>query len=109
MSEEKYGDAMQLIAAAGDSKSNSMMAIDAANEEDFERAEKLLKEAEKSLKMAHSLHFQMIKEEAGENHVEVNVILIHAQNYLTMAILTMERAEEAIRLYKIIQSLKNKK
>lgn len=106
MDDEKYEKSFQLIAAAGESKSNSMMAIDAAREGDFEKAEKLLEEAEKTLKMAHGFQLEMIKEEASGNHVEVNIILIHAQDHLTMAILSKERAEETIKMYKIILSLK---
>lgn len=106
LKEENYENAFQLIAVAGDSKSNSMMAIDAAYEGDFEKAEIYLEKAEKALKEAHGLQLQMIKEEAGGNHVEVNIVLIHAQDHLTMAMLTKERAEESIRLYKMIQSLK---
>lgn len=107
LKEENYESAFQMIAVAGDSKSNSMLAIDAASEGDFEKADDFLEKAEKSLKEAHGLQLQMIREEAGGNHVEVNIVLIHAQDHLTMAMLTKERAEEAIRLYKIIQSLKS--
>ena len=106
MDDEKYEKSFQLIAAAGESKSNAMMAIEAAREGEFEKAEKLLEVAEKTLKMAHGFQFQMIKEEADGNHAEANIILIHAQDYLTMAILTKERAEETIKMYKIILSLK---
>jgi len=108
MEEDNYAAAFQLIAFAGESKSHSMIAIDAAEEGDFEKAEKYLEEAENELTQAHRLQLQMIKEEAAGNHVEVNIILIHAQDHLTMAMLTKERAEEAIRLYKIIQDLKSK-
>lgn len=106
MDEGKYENSFQIIAAAGESKSKSMLSIDAAREGDFEKAEKLLEEAKSGLRTAHGLQFQMIKEEAAEKHVEVNIILIHAQDHLTMAMLTQERAEEAIQLYKIIHSLK---
>ncbi len=107
LKEEEYASAFQIIAVAGDSKSNSMLAIDAASEGDFNKAEKFLEQAEKSLKEAHGLQLEMIKEEAGGNHIKVNIVLIHAQDHLTMAMLTKERAEEAVRLYKIIQSLKS--
>lgn len=105
--EENYQIAFQIIAVAGDSKSNSMLAIDVASEGDFQKAELYLEKAEQSLKEAHGLQLQMIREEAKGNHVEVNIVLIHAQDHLTMAMLTKERAEETIRLYKIIQSLKS--
>lgn len=107
MDEDKYDNSFQLIAVAGDSKSKSMMAIDAASEGDFEKAKELLDEAKEELKIAHGLQFQMIKEESQGKYVDINILLIHAQNHLTMAMLTLERAEETIRLYKIIQSLKN--
>lgn len=106
--EDKYESAFQVIMNAGNSKSASMMAIESAREFNFDEAEKLIKEAEESLKEAHASQTKLIQEECNGNGVDLNIILVHSQDHLTMAIITKERAEETLNLYRIIEELTNK-
>lgn len=106
MNEEKYAVAFELIMNAGNAKSKAMMAVEAAREFDFEEAEKLLQEAEEDMSNAHHSQFEMIQQEAAGESVEVNVLLVHAQDHLTMAIMAKDNAEEFINLYKMIYELK---
>lgn len=107
MDDNKYNAAFELILNAGNSKSQSLMAIVAAREYDFEEAEKCLKEAENELKMAHKAQVDMIQQEAKGNPIDVNIILVHAQDHLTMAMMAKDFAKEFINLYKIIKELKD--
>lgn len=109
MDEEKYNVAFELIMNAGNAKSKAMMAVEAAREFDFEEAEKYLKEAEADMRKAHSAQFDLIQEEANGRPVEVNIILVHAQDHLTMAIMARDNAEEFVRLYKMMKELKEGK
>lgn len=109
MGEEKYAAAFELIMNAGNAKSTALMAIEAAREFDFEEAERLLKEAEADMRKAHQAQFDMIQEEANGNPVDVNIVLVHAQDHLTMAIMARDNAEEFINLYKMIKELKEGK
>ncbi len=106
MSDEDYGVAFHLIAAAGDSKSDSMNAIRAAREGNFEKAEEFLKSAEKKMNQAHEMQFDMIQQESSGNPVAVNIILVHAQDHLTMALVVKEMAVEIMELYKRIMEQK---
>lgn len=99
MDDEKYMNHFQLIAAAGQSKSNSLEAIKAGRKGCFEEAEKLVKEAENDLKEAHKIHFDMLQQETTGNCVEVNIIAIHAQDHLTMATVLHDIASDIINLY----------
>ena len=108
MSDEKYEVAFQVIMNAGNSKSSSMMAIEAAREFNFEEAQRLLKEADKDLREAHHVQTELIQQESQGSGVNVNIILVHSQDHLTMAMITRERAEEILNLYKIIKELKDK-
>ena len=63
MDEQKYEMHFQLIALAGQSKSNSVEAIREAREGNYEEAETLLKEAEEQFAEAHILHFNMLQNE----------------------------------------------
>lgn len=108
MDEAKYDIAFQLIASAGNARSAALMAIDAAREFDFTEAEARMKEAEKEMHEAHRTQTEMIQQEASGNPVEVNIILVHAQDHLTMAIETTKHAEEFIHLYKNMKKIMDK-
>lgn len=109
MGDDRYAAAFELIMNAGNAKSTALMAIEAARDFNFEEAEKLLKEAEEDMHKAHRAQFDMIQEEANGNPVEVNIVLVHAQDHLTMAIMARDNAEEFINLYKMIKELKEGK
>lgn len=106
--DENYAIAFQLIMNAGNSKSLSMMAMESAREFDFEQAEKYLKEAEDEMRTAHQSQIDMIQQEAQGNPVDVNIILVHAQDHLTMAMMAKSQAVETVHLYKMIKELKDK-
>ena len=88
MDESKYENALQIILHAGNAKSAALMAIDAAHDGDFEEAEK------------HKMQFELTQAEANGNTVDINIILIHAEDHLTMAIMASDFAERFIELYR---------
>ena len=100
MDDEKYMNSFRLIAQAGDAKAEAMQAIKAAREGRFEEAEALLKSAEEKNARAHDIQFELIQQESLGNSVDVNIILVHAQDHLTMAMVVRDMAEEMIELYK---------
>lgn len=108
-SDEKYEAAFELIMHAGDAKSSAMMAIEAAREFDFAQAEQYMQEAKVELQKAHQAQTDMMQQEANGKPVELNIILVHAQDHLTMAIMAKDNAEEFIYLYRMIQEIKNGK
>ncbi|BBM52933.1 PTS system, lactose/cellobiose-specific IIA component [Leptotrichia trevisanii] len=108
MNDEKYEIAFQVIMNAGNSKSSSMMAIEAAREFDFEEAERLLVEADKEMREAHHVQTELIQRESNGDGVDVNIILVHSQDHLSMAITARDNAEEFLQLYKMIKELKDK-
>ena len=101
MDESKYENALQIILHAGNAKSAALMAIDAAHDGDFEEAEKQLAEAQSEMSAAHKMQFELTQAEANGNEVDINIILIHAEDHLTMAIMASDFAERFIELYRI--------
>ena len=89
--DEKYEVAFEIIACAGDAKSLALMAI--------EQAEKNLAEAREQMAKAHDVQNDMLQSEAQGKSVELNIVLIHAEDHLTMAIMSIDFAEEFIELY----------
>lgn len=106
--DEDYAIAFQLIMNAGNSKSLSMMAMGAAREFNFEEAEKYMQEAESEMRTAHQSQIDLIQQEAQGNPVQVNIILVHAQDHITMAMMAKDQAAEILNLYRMIKDLKDK-
>lgn len=106
--DEDYAVAFQLIMNAGNSKSSSMMAMEAAREFRFEDARKHLQDAESEMRSAHQSQIDMIQQEAQGNPVAVNIILVHAQDHLTMAMMAKDQATEVLSMYEMIKELKDK-
>lgn len=95
----KYEMAFQTISAAGEARSEAAAAVQSAKEGDEAGAKEHLKKADEYISIAHNLQTDMITEEARGNPVEVNIILVHAQDHLTIAMMAIDHAEEMIEIY----------
>ena len=103
MDETKYAKAFELIMNAGNAKSLALMAVESAREFDFEEAQKQLKESQQEFHLAHQAQSDMIQGEANGNPVELNIVLVHAQDHLTMATMAQDNAQEFINLYRLVK------
>lgn len=105
MDESKYMIHFQLIAAAGQSKSNSLEAIKNARNGEFNTARKLLGEASEELVVAHKVEFEMLQDEANGKAVDTSIVAIHAQDHLTMATVLQDLAEDIINIYEVVSKI----
>ena len=76
---------------------------------DFEGARKHLAAADETMVKAHDAQTEMLQQEAEGNPVPVNIILVHAQDHLTMAQVMRDMAEQFMDLYQTVQTLKESK
>lgn len=106
--EKVYELAFNIIVHAGESRTLSSEAMDAAENYDFEKAEDLLKQANEEFLKCHEVQTDMLTREANGEKNNLNIILIHAQDHLTMAIMAMDNAKRLIGLYKKIKFLEEK-
>lgn len=106
MNPKDYEIAFQIISFAGNAKSSAMMAIREAREGNFDEAKKLLEEADRDLHEAHGAQTRMLTQEARGNAVPLNIILVHAQDHLTGAILVRDLADEVIEIHKSLAAVK---
>ena len=97
--EETQMMAFQLIGFAGDAFSHFFQAIDAAKKADYEEAERLIQEGKKSMKEAA---------EADGKDLAYSILMVHAQDHLTMALMYERLASEFISVYKEMNELKGK-
>lgn len=102
---ESYETAFGLILNAGNSKSKSLMAIEAARELNFEEAQALLIEAQEDLHLAHQSQTDLIQSEAKGEGKEINIMMVHAQDHLTTAMIMVDQAKEFIHIYRILEKI----
>ncbi|MDQ0361799.1 PTS lactose/cellobiose transporter subunit IIA [Breznakia pachnodae] len=105
---ETYEIAFQLILAAGDSKSESMNAIKKARAGGFDEANLHVEKAQEALTNAHQIQTDLIQNESRGKSIDINMIVIHAQDHLSMALTTLDSAREMINLYQMIYEIKEK-
>ena len=90
---------VQIIANAGDSKSESLEAIETARKGDIESARKMLENSMKSLLKAHEVHTEFLVNESRGEVSYIPFILVHASNHLSVAEVTRDFAEIIINIY----------
>lgn len=91
---------MGLIMNGGSAKSAAFDAINAAKKGDFKAAAANLKEADDFIVKAHNAQTGLLSKEARGEKIEVNLLLIHAQDHLMTAITFRDLAGEIVDLYK---------
>ncbi len=106
MDEKQLQKAMQLISIAGDSKSQSIQAMQLAEEGKIEDAQQQLKDARKTLHEAHNIQTGWMTEEMNGAQIEKSLLLIHSQDHFMSADIMLTVAEKVINLHQEIKSLK---
>ena len=88
----------EIIASAGQARS---LAFEALGDNNFIKARELIEESKKESLLAHRCQTRLLTQEASGDHVDVDVLLVHAQDHLMTAQLARELIEEIINLYEI--------
>ncbi|MGF1727799.1 PTS lactose/cellobiose transporter subunit IIA [Photobacterium nomapromontoriensis] len=91
---------MELLVAAGNARSTSLMAIQAARKHDFEQAQALIEEAKAAINQAHKVQTALIGMDEGEGKLQVTLIVVHAQDHLMNAMVIQDLAQDLIELYR---------
>lgn len=94
--------AMMITAIAGDARASCMEAIKQAKSGDFDEARKSVEAARKSMIDAHDYQMDLIRKEMSGESQELSILMVHAQDHVTMATIMRDVAEEFICLYEKI-------
>ena len=100
MSQEQLEAVMGLIINAGNAKSDSMEAIQAAKDGNFSLAQEKLEAADQALVEAHHSQTGLLTEEASGNPMTVTLLAVHSQDHLMTSITFNDMAKEVVDLYK---------
>ena len=85
-----------------------MEAMAAAERGNYELVDLKLKEADEELREAHQIQTSLLTDFARGEKLEVDVLLVHAQDHLNGAILTYDFAKKVIGLTRRVQALEEK-
>lgn len=86
---------MQIILAAGDAQNQSKEAMDLIAQGKDEEAREKLSQARENINAAHAVHAGFLTHVMD---VEVNVLLVHALDHLTMAELLQTMADKTLNI-----------
>ena len=92
--------AMELVGNAGEAKSLAFEALNEAKKGRFEKATELLEKSKELSLKAHHVQTELICNEADGNKIEINLLMVHAQDHLMTSILARELVNELIEIYK---------
>ena len=92
--------AIEVIANAGDSKSSSFEAIQAAKDGDFALAHELLEKSRRALVASHEAHTQILENEAQGKQAVFPFLAIHASNTFSAAELAWDFSDVLVDLIK---------
>lgn len=98
----------QLISIAGNARSLAIKAVQQAKEGSFDEALKLLEESNDELVKSHQFQTDLLVNEARGMINDVNILLVHAMDHLSMAIETIDNAETSINLYQKLAMMQEK-
>ncbi|MHC9001687.1 PTS cellobiose transporter subunit IIA [Enterococcus bulliens] len=105
MSEQMTSEEIQVIAFtiilhSGNARTNIHQAFKAMRENDFEQANTFLQEAKEEVVKAHNSQTELLHSYAGGTKIEMEIIMVHAQDHLMTTMTLQEVAEEMSHLYK---------
>lgn len=105
ISQEQYDElVMNLVVEGGNARSLAMEAIQEAKQGHIEQAEKLLADCGDALTEAHHVQTDLIQAEIHGDHIQVMLLMVHAQDHLMDAMVVRDLATEFVELYKKINS-----
>lgn len=96
--------AFSMISDAGDAQARMMDAIAEARKGRFDKADALMRDAEKLLAKAHQMQTELLKSEADGTKTEYSILQVHAQDHLMNGMLSKQLIREMIGLYKEIKA-----
>ncbi len=102
MDEQLINVAMQIILHAGNARNYANDALKAAKEFDFNKADKLMQDADKSVVEAHKAQTETLQSEMNGDTHDYSILFTHAQDTLMTIMSEINLSKEIIDVLKII-------
>lgn len=98
-SEELQVTAFEIILNSGNARTLIHESFASMRTKDFKTADQKLTEANDSILIAHQSQTKLLKEYAGGKKIEMEIIMVHAQDHLMTTMTLLEIAKEMEFLY----------
>lgn len=98
--------AFELILHAGNSRSSSMEALEYARNGSFAEAYAKFKDADEEFNLAHEVQTDLLFSNAQGAAVLPDILMVHAQDHFTGAMLCLELCREIVNMYELNQEMK---
>lgn len=97
----------QLISHSGEARSYVFEAFNKAKNGEYDEADEFMEQAKEAFIKAHNMQTELIQKEASGEHMEVNLLMVHAQDHLMSTMLADKLITNLISMQKEINSLKS--
>ncbi|MBO0477184.1 PTS cellobiose transporter subunit IIA [Vagococcus sp. DIV0080] len=98
--EELQVVAFEIILHSGNARTSIHKAFSFMRNKEFIEAEAMLDEANNSILVAHQSQTKLLKDYANGKKIEMEIIMVHAQDHLMTTMTLLEVAKEMAFLYK---------
>ena len=88
-----------IISHVGEAKSSYLQSLKLVKQGKLEEATKLMEQGENAFLEGHRTHAQLIQKEASGEHVDVSLLLLHAEDQMMAAEIVKILVDEVIELY----------
>lgn len=92
----------EIISHGGNARAYAFDAVKAAQEGRFTEADDFLGKAQEELNIAHNTQTKLIQAEINGENLQMNLLMVHAQDHLMTAISEKSLIEHIVGLYKVI-------
>ncbi|RLM21109.1 molecular chaperone TorD [Brenneria alni] len=99
---------IELIVQSGEARSCAMEALRSSRKGDWDQVNQLLRMATIAIRKAQSIQTEFIGGNEGKEKIDLDLIIVHAQDHLMNAMLCRELTEEIIALRKELYEVKIK-
>ena len=90
----------EIVAYAGDARSNLLQALKEAKRGEFDNVDNLIEKANELILQAHKAQTEMLSKESAGEDVELGFIMVHGQDHLMTTILLKDIIENLIDIYR---------
>ncbi|WDC84749.1 PTS lactose/cellobiose transporter subunit IIA [Caloramator sp. mosi_1] len=96
----------EIISHGGNARAYAYEAIKKAQEGNIKEAEELLIKAQEELDIAHNTQTKLIQAEINGENLQMNLLMVHAQDHLMTAISEKNLIEQIVKLCKKLEEKK---
>lgn len=90
----------EIVAYAGEARSNLLQALKEAKRGEFENIDGLIEKANESILKAHKSQTEMLAKESAGEDIELGFIMVHGQDHLMTTMLLKDIIENLLDIYR---------